>query len=192
MKSLPFYPNNSQIPQSSAPEYKRVIIQNSKTKEILKQDIEKSILEIIDKYLKEETHESQIQKNYHTIKDGVDKATQKIFKKSLKQNIHKAHSPHPDVSFNETSSDSYDSLFNQTSDKPNSHHSHTTNNFQFKVPFLGITVDSQEILDITKTVFINLLMKKLQDPEFLMRILNSEGGHKLQKLIATLFGNSNK
>lgn len=176
MKSLPFYPNNSQILQSSTSEYKRVIIQNSKTKEILKQDIEKFILETIDEYLKKETRESQMQENYRTIK----------------QNVHKAHSQHSDVSFNETSSDSYDSLFNQTSNKPNSYHSHNTNNFQFKIPFLGITVDSQEIIDVTKTVFINILMKKLQDPEFLMRILNSEGGHKLQKFIATLFGDTNK
>ena len=53
---------------------------------------------------------------------------------------------------------------------------------QINIPYFNISLDSKEILDIVKTIFIKTLLEKFSDPQFLINILNSEGGHKLLKL----------
>ncbi|WP_459499860.1 hypothetical protein [Bacillus sp. C1] len=63
---------------------------------------------------------------------------------------------------------------------------------QINIPYFNIHLDSTELLGIAKSVLIETLLKKVQDPEFLMNILNSEGGNKLLSLVGNLFNTNNQ
>ncbi|KEK25731.1 hypothetical protein [Bacillus gaemokensis] len=64
--------------------------------------------------------------------------------------------------------------------------------FQINIPYFNIHIDSTELLTIAKSVLAETLLRKLQDPKFLMDILNSEGGNKLFNLAGNLFNTSDK
>ncbi|KFN01752.1 hypothetical protein D0U04_07935 [Bacillus clarus] len=64
--------------------------------------------------------------------------------------------------------------------------------FQINIPYFNIHIDSTELLTIAKSVLAETLLRKFQDPKFLMDILNSEGGNKLLNLAGNFFNNSNK
>ncbi|PDY35314.1 hypothetical protein COO17_26005, partial [Bacillus wiedmannii] len=59
--------------------------------------------------------------------------------------------------------------------------------FQINIPYLNIKITSTEILSVAKSVFMQTLLKKIQDPVFLMNLMNSEGGKKLLNLAGNFF-----
>ncbi|MEW9180367.1 hypothetical protein AB2553_07995 [Bacillus mycoides] len=59
--------------------------------------------------------------------------------------------------------------------------------FQINIPYFNIKITSTEILGVAKSVFMQALIKKVQDPVFLMDLLNSEGGKKLLNLAGDFF-----
>lgn len=64
--------------------------------------------------------------------------------------------------------------------------------FQINIPYFNIHLDSTELLSIAKSVLIETLLRKIKDPEFLINILNSEGGNKLLNLAGNFLNDSNK
>ncbi len=62
--------------------------------------------------------------------------------------------------------------------------------FQINIPYFNIQISSTEMLNIAKSVVIQTLLKKIQDPVFLMNILNSEGGKKLFNLAGNFFNDT--
>ncbi|MCU4955765.1 hypothetical protein OCB14_20520 [Bacillus cereus] len=59
--------------------------------------------------------------------------------------------------------------------------------FQINIPYFNIKITSTEILGVAKSVFMQALIQKVQDPVFLMNLLNSEGGKKLLNLAGDFF-----
>ncbi|PFM41162.1 hypothetical protein COJ45_31145 [Bacillus cereus] len=59
--------------------------------------------------------------------------------------------------------------------------------FQINIPYFNIKITSTEILGVAKSVFMQTLLKKIQDPVFLMNLMNSEGGKKLLNLAGNFF-----
>ncbi|MFP3374953.1 hypothetical protein SB767_00580 [Bacillus sp. SIMBA_069] len=71
--------------------------------------------------------------------------------------------------------------------KKQKNHSSDYSPFQINIPYFNIKITSTEILGVVKSVFMQTLIKKVQDPVFLMNLLNSEGGKKLLNLAGNFF-----
>ncbi|WP_144517647.1 hypothetical protein [Bacillus sp. FDAARGOS_235] len=79
---------------------------------------------------------------------------------------------------------------NETTDetlKKQKNNSSDNSPFQINIPYFNIKITSTEILGVAKSVFMQALIKKVQDPVFLMNLLNSEGGKKLLNLAGNFF-----
>ncbi|MGH0686671.1 hypothetical protein [Bacillus mycoides] len=91
---------------------------------------------------------------------------------------------------NETTDETTDETANETTDetlKKQKNNSSDYSPFQINIPYFNIKITSTEILSVAKSVFMQALIKKIQDPVFLMNLLDSEGGKKLLNLAGNFF-----
>lgn len=78
---------------------------------------------------------------------------------------------------------------NKTNEEPKAK-STTSSPLQINIPYFNIQISSTELLNIAKSVVIQTLLKKIQDPVFLMNLLNSEGGKKIFSLVGNVFNDT--
>ncbi|HDR7590430.1 hypothetical protein BW899_11105 [Bacillus mycoides] len=91
---------------------------------------------------------------------------------------------------NETTNETINEKTDETTDetlKKQKNNSSDYSPFQINIPYFNIKITSTEILGVAKSVFMQALIKKVQDPVFLMDLLNSEGGKKLLNLAGNFF-----
>ena len=99
-----------------------------------------------------------------------------------------------DETRDETADEAADETTDETADKTtdetiNKQENNTLDSspFQINIPYFNIKITSTEILSVAKSVFMQTLLKKIQDPVFLMNLMNSEGGKKLLNLAGNFF-----
>ncbi|PEJ11546.1 hypothetical protein [Bacillus wiedmannii] len=99
-----------------------------------------------------------------------------------------------DETTDETADETADETTDETADKTtdetiNKQENNTLDSspFQINIPYFNIKITSTEILGVAKSVFMQTLLKKIQDPVFLMNLMNSEGGKKLLNLAGNFF-----
>lgn len=96
----------------------------------------------------------------------------------------------PNELINETTDETADETADETTDETiNKQENNTLDSspFQINIPYFNIKITSTEILGVAKSVFMQTLLKKIQDPVFLMNLMNSEGGKKLLNLAGNFF-----
>ncbi|EJQ59184.1 hypothetical protein [Bacillus mycoides] len=94
------------------------------------------------------------------------------------------------VTLPKTTDETTDETANETTDetlKKQKNNSSDYSPFQINIPYFNIKITSTEILSVAKSVFMQALIKKIQDPVFLMNLLDSEGGKKLLNLAGNFF-----
>ncbi|MCC2347974.1 hypothetical protein LKM13_28555 [Bacillus anthracis] len=99
-----------------------------------------------------------------------------------------------DKTIDETADETTDEITDKTTDEItdetiNKQENNTLDSspFQINIPYFNIKITSTEILGVAKSVFMQTLLKKIQDPVFLMNLMNSEGGKKLLNLAGNFF-----
>ncbi|MFN6590231.1 hypothetical protein ACK3XG_13855 [Bacillus sp. TD10] len=96
----------------------------------------------------------------------------------------------PNELINEITDETTDETADETTDETiNKQENNTLDSspFQINIPYFNIKITSTEILGVAKSVFMQTLLKKIQDPVFLMNLMNSEGGKKLLNLAGNFF-----
>ncbi|MDA2562893.1 MULTISPECIES: hypothetical protein [Bacillus cereus group] len=94
------------------------------------------------------------------------------------------------VTLSKTNNETTNEAINGTTDetlKKQKNNSSDYSPFQINIPYFNIKITSTEILGVAKSVFMQALIQKVQDPVFLMNLLNSEGGKKLLNLAGDFF-----
>ncbi|PEA02433.1 hypothetical protein [Bacillus cereus] len=94
------------------------------------------------------------------------------------------------VTLPKTNNETTNEAINGTTDetlKKQKNNSSDYSPFQINIPYFNIKITSTEILGVAKSVFMQALIQKVQDPVFLMNLLNSEGGKKLLNLAGDFF-----
>ncbi len=98
--------------------------------------------------------------------------------------------PITEVTLSKTNNETTNEAINGTTDetlKKQKNNSSDYSPFQINIPYFNIKITSTEILGVAKSVFMQALIQKVQDPVFLMNLLNSEGGKKLLNLAGDFF-----
>ncbi|MGX5592869.1 hypothetical protein [Bacillus cereus] len=94
------------------------------------------------------------------------------------------------VTLSKTNNETTNEAINGTTDetlKKQKNNSSDYSPFQINIPYFNIKITLTEILGVAKSVFMQALIQKVQDPVFLMNLLNSEGGKKLLNLAGDFF-----
>ncbi|SCN34113.1 hypothetical protein [Bacillus wiedmannii] len=126
--------------------------------------------EITDETTDEITNETTDEITDETTDEITDETTDEITDETIDEITEKITDETADETINK-----------QENNPPNS------SPFQINIPYLNIKITSTEILSVAKSVFMQTLLKKIQDPVFLMNLMNSEGGKKLLNLAGNFF-----
>ncbi|MDM5264805.1 hypothetical protein [Bacillus wiedmannii] len=134
--------------------------------------------EITDETTDEITDETTDEITDETTDEITDETTDEITDETIDEITEKI----TDEIIEKTADETADETINkQENNPPNS------SPFQINIPYLNIKITSTEILSVAKSVFMQTLLKKIQDPVFLMNLMNSEGGKKLLNLAGNFF-----
>ncbi|MEI5888507.1 hypothetical protein WBS53_29085 [Bacillus albus] len=138
--------------------------------------------EITKKTTDEITDETTDEITDETTDEITEKITDEITEKTTDEITEKTTDEITEKTTDEITEKTADETINkQENNPPNS------SPFQINIPYLNIKITSTEILSVAKSVFMQTLLKKIQDPVFLMNLMNSEGGKKLLNLAGNFF-----
>ncbi|MEE3949960.1 hypothetical protein [Bacillus wiedmannii] len=143
---------------------------NELINEITDEITKKTTDEITDETTDEITDETTDEITNETTDEITDETTDEITDETIDEITEKITDETADETINK-----------QENNPPNS------SPFQINIPYLNIKITSTEILSVAKSVFMQTLLKKIQDPVFLMNLMNSEGGKKLLNLAGNFF-----
>ncbi|PDZ14613.1 hypothetical protein [Bacillus anthracis] len=124
------------------------------------------------------------------INETTDKTTDETADKTTDETADETTDETTDKITDETTDETADKTTDEITDETiNKQENNTLDSspFQINIPYFNIKITSTEILGVAKSVFMQTLLKKIQDPVFLMNLMNSEGGKKLLNLAGNFF-----
>ncbi|MEI5915544.1 hypothetical protein ACS2QU_30075 [Bacillus cereus group sp. Bce005] len=129
-----------------------------------------------------------------TTDETAHETTDKTIDEITDETAHETTDKTIDETADETADETTDEITEKTTDEItdeiiNKQENNTLDSspFQINIPYFNIKITSTEILGVAKSVFMQTLLKKIQDPVFLMNLMNSEGGKKLLNLAGNFF-----
>ncbi|MGF9881114.1 hypothetical protein ABEX39_25685 [Bacillus albus] len=124
----------------------------------------------------------------------IDETTDETADETADETTEETADETTDKTIDETADETTDEITDKTTDEItdetiNKQENNTLDSspFQINIPYFNIKITSTEILGVAKSVFMQTLLKKIQDPVFLMNLMNSEGGKKLLNLAGNFF-----
>ncbi|MFJ1106985.1 hypothetical protein SNE23_28410 (plasmid) [Bacillus sp. RA(2023)] len=129
-----------------------------------------------------------------TTDETTDETAHETTDKTIDETTDETAHETTDKTIDETADETTDEITEKTTDEItdetiNKQENNTLDSspFQINIPYFNIKITSTEILGVAKSVFMQTLLKKIQDPVFLMNLMNSEGGKKLLNLAGNFF-----
>ncbi|RXJ52100.1 hypothetical protein [Bacillus albus] len=146
--------------------------------------------ELINETTDETTDETADETTDETTDETADETTDETTDETADETTDETTDETADETADETTDETTDETADKTTDETiNKQENNTLDSspFQINIPYFNIKITSTEILGVAKSVFMQTLLKKIQDPVFLMNLMNSEGGKKLLNLAGNFF-----
>ncbi|RXJ13431.1 hypothetical protein ETJ91_26135 [Bacillus albus] len=146
--------------------------------------------ELINEITDETTDETADETTDETTDETADETTDETTDETADETTDETTDETADETADETTDETTDETADKTTDETiNKQENNTLDSspFQINIPYFNIKITSTEILGVAKSVFMQTLLKKIQDPVFLMNLMNSEGGKKLLNLAGNFF-----
>ncbi|MEK5115183.1 hypothetical protein [Bacillus sp. FSL R5-0677] len=136
--------------------------------------------------INETTDETADETTDKTTDETADETTDETADETADETTDKTIDEATDETTDETADETADETTDETINKQENN-TLDSSPFQINIPYFNIKITSTEILGVAKSVFMQTLLKKIQDPVFLMNLMNSEGGKKLLNLAGNFF-----
>ncbi|MCP1166830.1 hypothetical protein NKS31_28260 [Bacillus sp. 1813sda1] len=154
--------------------------------ELINETTDKTTDETADKTTDETADETTDETTDETADETTDETADKTTDETADETTDETTDKITDETTDETADKTTDEITDETINKQENN-TLDSSPFQINIPYFNIKITSTEILGVAKSVFMQTLLKKIQDPVFLMNLMNSEGGKKLLNLAGNFF-----